>query len=98
MPRFLIRKAHIDHDLRQTFEQLGVPTLQSFLVNADRNFDNEGHNASNSSVRKELLAWLTEQYDRAEIKETWNLTMEAAIIVLIVVEIVLAIMQLSRPC
>lgn len=42
------------------------------------------------------MAWLTEQYDRAERKETWSITMEAAIVVLIVVEIVLSIIGLQR--
>lgn len=45
-------------------------------------------------IRTAALAWLTEQFDRAERKETWSLTMEAAIVVLIVFEIVLAIMGL----
>jgi len=35
-----------------------------------------------------LLPWLTEQYDRAERKETWNLTMEAAITLLVGIEVV----------
>ena len=95
---FRIRKAKIAPDLRQTFEQHGVGTMQSLLAAPDRLFVYQGQSASANQVRDGLLHWLTEQYDRAERKETWTLTMEAAIIVLIVVEIVLAIMGLLRSC
>lgn len=89
-----IRKAHIDSKLRETFEQHGVGTMQQFLVSPDRDFLHQTRTINTYQCRTDLLAWLTEQYDLAERKETWNLTMEAAIVVLIVVE--LAIMLLSK--
>ena|SRR5712692_899888 len=83
---FRIRKAKIAPDLRQTLEQHGIGTMQTLLAAPDRLFVYRGQSASANQVRDDLLLWLTEQYDRAERKETWTLTMEAAIIVLIVVE------------
>ena len=92
---FRIRKAKIAPDLRQTLEQHGIGTMQTLLAAPDGLFVYRGQSASANQVRDDLLLWLTEQYDRPERKETWTLTMEAAIIVLIVVEIVLAIMALA---
>src|SRR6267154_2808026 len=34
-----------------------------------------------------ILGWLTEQYDRAERKETWSITMEVAITVFVFFEL-----------
>jgi len=70
--------------------------MQTLLSAPDRLFVYQGESSSANQVRNGLLHWLTEQYDRAERKETWTLTMEAAIIVLIVVEIILAIMALRH--
>jgi hypothetical protein len=93
---FRIRKATIDPALRQTFEQHGVGTMQTLLAAAGSTFVHQASHTTADGVRYTLLAWLTEQYDRAERKETWNLTMEAAIVVLIVLEIGLAIMGLAQ--
>jgi len=93
---FQIRKATIPPELRQTFEQHGIGTMQNLLATPDRPFVYRGQISSVYQVREDLLRWLTEQYDRAERKETWTLTMEAAIIVLIVVEIILGIMGLRH--
>ena len=85
---FRIRHANIPVDLRTTFEQYGVGGVQSWQTR--RRFAGED---PEGQIRAAALAWLTEQYDRAERKETWSLTMEAAIVVLIVFEIVLAIIK-----
>ena len=52
-------------DLRQTFEQHGIGTMQTLLAAPDRPFVYRGHMSSAYQVREELLHWLTEQYDRA---------------------------------
>jgi len=38
-----------------------------------------------------VMAWLTEQYDRAERKEGWTLVMEAAVTVLVAAELFFSI-------
>jgi hypothetical protein len=45
------------------------------------------------SVRDSLLPWLTEQYDRAERKETWSITMEVVITAFIAVELLISIVS-----
>jgi hypothetical protein len=85
---FRIRSAKIDPALRETFEQHGVGTMQTLLAAPDRPFVHKGERIDANRVRDSLLPWLTEQYDRAERKETWNLTMEAAITLLVGIEVV----------
>lgn len=91
---FRVRTANIPADLRKTLEQHGVGTMQQFLVSPDRDFVHQGRLVNAHQYRDAILAWLTEQYDVTDLRETWNLTMEAAIVVLIVVE--LAVMLLGR--
>lgn len=43
-----------------------------------------------------LILWLTEQYDRAERKETWSLTMDAAITAFVAIEVVPSIVRFIR--
>ena len=40
-------------------------------------------------------AWLTEQYDRAKRKETWSITMVAAITLLVAVELIFSILNFA---
>jgi hypothetical protein len=90
---FRVREADIPADLRTVFEHYGVGGVQMWQTRKQyQGEDPEG------KTRAAALAWLTEQYDRAERKETWSITMEAAIVVLIVFEIVLAIMGLRHSC
>ena len=88
---FHVRKADIPADLRTTFEQYGVGGVQSWQTRKQYAGEDPG-----GKIRTAALSWLTEQYDRTERKETWSLTMEAAIVVLIVFEIVLAIIGLTQ--
>jgi hypothetical protein len=41
--------------------------------------------------REAAAEWLTEQYDRAERRETWSITMEAAITVFVGVELIISV-------
>ena len=75
---FGIRKATIDPDLRETFERYGTVAMQVSLGDMNH-FKHKGRNMKADEVIDRLLPWLTEQYDRAERKETWSITMEAAI-------------------
>jgi hypothetical protein len=92
---FRIRKAVVPESDRNTFERFGesvlglilssgyhpapsVPELQTLYSDPTR-----GRNARD---------WLTEQFDRAERKETWSLTMEAAITVFVAFELTLSLL------
>ncbi len=95
-PWFRIRKAEIDADLRNTFERYGVGTMQSILARAGQFRGIKGSLTNVSTVENDLLAWLTEQFDRAERKETWSLTMEAAITVFVAIEVVPLLVRFFR--
>gem|GEM_PF-2045161 len=61
--------------------------IAALLASHDRVFEHEGYGIDAKSVRDSLLAWLTEQYDREERKETWHITMEAAIALFVGIEV-----------
>jgi len=87
MPRwFYIRKAQIAPELRETFERYGTVTMQMLLATNTTTYRHEGNVTTVEKYLNSLLPWLTEQYDRAERKETWSLTMEAAITILVAIE------------
>jgi hypothetical protein len=91
---FAIRKAKIDPGLRLEFERYGVAAIQQLLVamggSADVRF--EGRlTQDDPDFRPAMLDWLTEQYDRAERKETWQITMEAAVTVFVLAELCFSI-------
>ena len=86
---FQIRKATIDPELRITLEQYGVPVMQQVL-SVGSNFRHKGQATWVEAVRDSVLAWLTERYDREERKETWQITMEAAVTVLVAAELVMS--------
>jgi len=88
--RWYYRTAKIDPDLRKTFEQHGLGTMQNLLAAHDRTFVHKGRGTNADGVRSDLLPWLTEQYQRAETWETWSLTMEVAITVFVLVEVIIA--------
>ena len=85
---FRIRKANIDPTLRDAYEQYGVVSLQlEYAVRKYLRGIPEGERAPTHADDAALLAWLTEQYDRTERKETWGLTLEVVITVFIAVEV-----------
>ncbi len=88
-----IRKAQIDKELRTTFEQYGVATMQMLLALGDY-FRHKGEVLEVRDAEERLLPWLTEQYDRAERKEHWTLLMEAAITVFVAAELFLTLFRL----
>ena len=89
-----IRKANIDPQLRETFERYGTGTMQMLLANnTPYRHPNQGSMTAIERYLTELLNWLTEQYDIAERKETWSLTMEVAITIFVAAELVLSIVR-----
>lgn len=89
---FRIRKADINPGLRETFEQLGPAIMQVSLA-VDSSFKHNGEDVWPHDVLDSLLPWLTEQYHRAERKETWSLTMEFAITIFVAVELLLMLLR-----
>ncbi|MGH9714649.1 MAG: hypothetical protein ACRD5M_15250 [Candidatus Acidiferrales bacterium] len=81
-----VRKADINAGLRKTFEQHGVATMQAILASTNF-FQHEGKDVLATDVRKDLLPWLTEQNDRAELRETWSLTMEFMVTLFVGIEV-----------
>jgi hypothetical protein len=89
---FRVRKAEIDPGLRKTFEQHGTGTMQTLLAVGDF-FRHKGERLLVRDSEQPLLSWLTGQYDRAERRETWSLTMDVAITVFVVAEVLLSIFK-----
>ena len=90
---FSIHKANIDVDLRKTFERYGTVTMQMLLATNTTTYRHKGNLTTVERYLAPLLEWLTEQYDRAERKETWSLMMEAAITFFVVAEVLLSIFK-----
>ncbi len=92
-----IRKANIDAGLRETFERYGTVGMQVALATTNWIWHQRSSLKLNEvSISEPLLSWLTQQHDREERKETWHITMEAAITVFVLVELVVSIISLVR--
>jgi len=91
---FCIRKANIPEQERNTFERFGVPVVGSALASSFHTAAPELHPVyDNPETRNHAADWLTEQYDRAERKESWSITMEVAITLFVAVELFLSILN-----
>ena len=93
---FQVRKADINQYYRDHFEELGVEIVRAYftqpigtLVWTD---SKEGH-FTVRNLHEFMQPWLREQYDRAERKETWSMTMELAITVLVAAELSMSILD-----
>jgi hypothetical protein len=87
---FRIREAKdIPKHERDNFERFGPPVIGSTLASGFHAAAPELHPIyDNPETRRHAADWLTEQYDRAERKETWSITMEVAITVFVLAELV----------
>lgn len=85
---FRIHTAKIDPQLRKTFERYGTIGMQIALGDMNH-FKHQGQTMKADEVLDELLAWLTEESDKADLKSTWSLMMEIAITILVAAELVL---------
>jgi hypothetical protein len=99
---FRIRKATISTDLRDRFETYGAQIIQSILVPGPTGGNQELVRdllriGAEADQRDAALKWLLEKSDRAERVETWNLTMEAAITLLVLVSVILDVAILVKP-
>ena len=91
---FRIRKAKIEPELRTTLEQYGAQVIQQILSQGT-NFRYQGRATWIEAVREQVLAWLTERYDREERKETWQITMEVAVTVLVAAELLTSLIGIA---
>jgi hypothetical protein len=96
---FRIRSASVDSRYRKTFEQYGAVGMQILLgIPNSRIRLDEGKDIRTDNDLPGILSWLTEQYDRAERKETWLITMEVAITVFVGVELLIEGWRLYFHC
>lgn len=85
-----IRKALIPEPERALFERFSANIIGGILAGGSSPIAEEMRPVYHDpTVRIHALAWMTEQYDRAERWETWSLTMEIAITLFVGVEILL---------
>lgn len=94
---FRIRRAAlIPESERDLFERFGASVVSIILCSGfsgPQTTEPQRALYGNRETREHAEAWLTEQYDRAERKETWSLTMEAAITVFVAVELLFSILN-----
>ena len=89
---FRIRKAVIEPEFRGLFEERGTETMRAYVAVPAFSFKrHDGTLITEREIRPALLPWLKEQYDRAERKETWSLTMEFSITILVAAELLMSI-------
>jgi ABC-type transport system involved in cytochrome bd biosynthesis fused ATPase/permease subunit len=69
---FRVRKAEIDSELRKTFERYGRGTMQ-IVLGSTNYFQHNGAEQRVDKYRDQLLAWLTEEYDKEERRQTWSI-------------------------
>ncbi|MGA2274853.1 MAG: hypothetical protein ABSH00_14950 [Bryobacteraceae bacterium] len=99
MKWFGIRKAAIQKDHRDLFERFGAPLVGTVLYggfSGPATTEPQKTLYGNSEARKPAEEWLTEQYDRAERRETWLITMEAAVTAFVAAELLLSALALWR--
>ncbi len=90
---FRIRRADIAEPNREMFERFGASVVGTVLAGGfSPSTPGLSQIYSNSQVQADAAAWLTEQYDRVERKETWLITMEAAITLFVFTEVVFSIL------
>jgi hypothetical protein len=89
-----VRKADIEKNFRNHFEEFGVEIVRAYFTQPVGTpiWRDAGQSVTTvQDARQPMQFWLREQYDRAERKETWSLTMEIAITVFVAAELVMSI-------
>lgn len=93
---FRVRKASIPDEWRDVFERFGVNVIGGVLGGGFNPPASEIQPVyNNDTVRAHALQWMTEQYDRAERKENWMITMEAAVTIFVLFELIVSILDLT---
>jgi hypothetical protein len=95
---FLVRKAVIPEGERDVFERFGVNVIGAVLGGGFNPRAIEIQPVYNDdNVRAHALAWMTEQYDRTDRKETWLITMEVSITGFVFAELILSTVSWLFP-
>src|SRR5258708_39957697 len=89
-----IRKAKIHDALRADLERKGLALIQQWVV-AGKIFQYKKAPSGlpEYAADYEVADWLTEQYDKTERRETWSLTMEVALTVFVLGELVFSMLN-----
>jgi hypothetical protein len=91
---FRIRKTEIAPELRDIFEERGLDTVRAIVVLHEFAIPrHDGKLVHEDELRPPMLRWLREQYDRAERKETWLITMEVAITLFVAAELFMSVVD-----
>ena len=93
---FKIEQATIDPKLRKDFEMNGVMTVQMALANKGTGviFQDGIAQVLGAHAAAQAALWIAEQHRKSERKETWSLTMEVAITILVAFELIVAVAEL----
>ena len=95
-----IGKANISSAMRDAFDQAGTSIVQQLMFSGMINTANLPavlqQLGQQSEERKAAFKWLTEMADRADRRETWNLTMEAAITVFVLMSLGIEVWNLFK--
>jgi hypothetical protein len=92
-----VRKANIEKKFRDHFEEFGVEIVRAYFTQPIGTpiWRDAGESVTTvQDARQPMQSWLREQYDRAERKETWSLTMEIAITAFVAAEVVMSVVGL----
>jgi len=90
------RATLIPESERDLFERFGASVVSIILFSGfsgPQTTEPQKTLYENPETRRDAEMWLTEQYDCADRKETWSITMEAAITLLIAVELLFSILN-----
>jgi hypothetical protein len=93
---FRIRKALLPNNERSLLERFSPTVISAILYGGYSGPVTTEPMRSlyeNSEFRTHAAEWLTEQYDREERKETWSITMEVAITLLVAVELLFSVLN-----
>jgi hypothetical protein len=92
---FRIRKANISPRYREHFEELGVEIIRAYFTQpiGVAVWEDDGGRWTVQALREPMQFWLREQYDRAERKESWLVTMEVAITIFVAAELVMSVLD-----
>ena len=95
---FRIRRASIPDEERQTFERFGAAIISGILYAGSGGEERRLTEPQQAVLfgdqsREHAAEWLTEQYDRAERRESWLISMEATITLLVAAELLFSILN-----
>ena len=92
---FRIREAAVARGFRERFEELGVEIVRAYFTQpiGTTVYEDAGGRWTVQALHQPMQVWLREQYDRAERKDTWLMTMEIAITVLVAAELFMSILD-----